>query len=111
MAEVQLGDTEVAVPAPWTYRVDRRPPVRGAEGQPDGHVNVRFQERDMLEVAQSYVCAHEEVARGYGSNGCEVAVLNMASNRHPGGGVRRGTGAQVENLHRRTDAFRFLERQ
>eukprot|EP00969_Alexandrium_andersonii_P103069 4547888-Alexandrium_andersonii.AAC.1 len=49
MADVQLDDPEVAVPAPWTYRVKRWPPVRGAEGQPDGHIRVRFQERDMLE--------------------------------------------------------------
>eukprot|EP00969_Alexandrium_andersonii_P341812 15108077-Alexandrium_andersonii.AAC.1 len=26
MADVQMGDPEVAVPAPWTYRVDRWPP-------------------------------------------------------------------------------------
>eukprot|EP00969_Alexandrium_andersonii_P355275 15444015-Alexandrium_andersonii.AAC.1 len=65
----------------------------------------------MLEVAQSYVSTLDEVARGYGSSDYEVAVRNMASSRHPGGGVRRGAGAQEENLHRRTDAFRFLERQ
>eukprot|EP00969_Alexandrium_andersonii_P359734 15453857-Alexandrium_andersonii.AAC.1 len=35
----------------------------------------------------------------------------MASSRHPGGGVRDGKGAQEENLHRRMDAFRFLEQQ
>eukprot|EP00969_Alexandrium_andersonii_P211930 9359722-Alexandrium_andersonii.AAC.1 len=35
----------------------------------------------------------------------------MASSRNPGGGVRGGNGAQEENLRRRTDAFRFLERQ
>eukprot|EP00969_Alexandrium_andersonii_P358550 15451233-Alexandrium_andersonii.AAC.1 len=35
----------------------------------------------------------------------------MASSTKPGGGVRGGNGAQEENLHRRTDAFRFLEQQ
>eukprot|EP00969_Alexandrium_andersonii_P348272 15400048-Alexandrium_andersonii.AAC.1 len=35
----------------------------------------------------------------------------MASATKPGGGVRGGKGAQEENLHRRTDAFRFLEQQ
>eukprot|EP00969_Alexandrium_andersonii_P069659 3073838-Alexandrium_andersonii.AAC.1 len=49
MSELQLEDPEVAVPAPYTYRVVHWPPVRGAEGQPDGHINVRFQPRDMLE--------------------------------------------------------------
>eukprot|EP00969_Alexandrium_andersonii_P056787 2503838-Alexandrium_andersonii.AAC.1 len=52
-----------------------------------------------------------EAAGGYASQGCRVAVLNMAAKSHPGGGVRRGAGAQEENLHRRSDAFRFLERQ
>eukprot|EP00969_Alexandrium_andersonii_P110203 4862843-Alexandrium_andersonii.AAC.1 len=56
MADVQLDGPEVAVPAPWTYLVERWPPVRGAEGQPDGHIRARFQERDMLEVAQGYAC-------------------------------------------------------
>eukprot|EP00969_Alexandrium_andersonii_P351002 15434483-Alexandrium_andersonii.AAC.1 len=49
MADVQMGDPEVAAPAPWTYVVERSPPVRGAEGQPDGRIRVRFQERGMLE--------------------------------------------------------------
>eukprot|EP00969_Alexandrium_andersonii_P059829 2634925-Alexandrium_andersonii.AAC.1 len=35
----------------------------------------------------------------------------MAAKGHPGGSVRKGAGAQEENLHRRSDAFRFLEQQ
>eukprot|EP00969_Alexandrium_andersonii_P319013 14093003-Alexandrium_andersonii.AAC.1 len=66
---------EVAVPAPWTYVVERWPSVRGREGRPDGHIRVRFREQDMLEVA-----------RDYASQGYEVAVLNMASKKRPGGG-------------------------
>eukprot|EP00969_Alexandrium_andersonii_P123653 5464528-Alexandrium_andersonii.AAC.1 len=65
----------------------------------------------MLDVAKGYASSHEDIARGYGDSGYRVAVLNMASSKHPGGGVRDGRGAQEENLHRRTDAFRFLERQ
>eukprot|EP00969_Alexandrium_andersonii_P189081 8354402-Alexandrium_andersonii.AAC.1 len=38
VADVQMDDPEVAVPAPWTYREERWPPARGAEGQPDGHI-------------------------------------------------------------------------
>eukprot|EP00969_Alexandrium_andersonii_P277269 12255799-Alexandrium_andersonii.AAC.1 len=55
---------------------------------------------DMLEVAQEQVRA-----------GRSVAVLNMASAFRPGGGVERGAGAQEENLHRRTDTYRYLKRQ
>ncbi len=40
-----------------------------------------------------------------------VAVLNMASARHAGGGVARGAGAQEENMHRRSDAVRFTVEQ
>ena len=48
-----------------------------------------------------------EAARGHARNGESVAVLNMANDSCPGGGVYRGAGAQEENLHRRSDAFRF----
>ena len=43
------------------------------------------------------------------ATGRSVAVLNMASARHPGGGFRKGAGAQEENLHRRSDLYRFTE--
>eukprot|EP00969_Alexandrium_andersonii_P255194 11280638-Alexandrium_andersonii.AAC.1 len=65
----------------------------------------------MLEVAREYSCTHDELAQGLNDSGYHCAVLNMASSRNPGGGVRDGNGAQEENLHRRPDAFRFLERQ
>eukprot|EP00969_Alexandrium_andersonii_P292704 12936952-Alexandrium_andersonii.AAC.1 len=35
----------------------------------------------------------------------------MANPKVPGGGATKGRGAQEENLHRRTDAFRFLAEQ
>ena len=62
--------------------------------------NVQVVEEDMLEVARRLV-----------QQGKTVAVLNMANAWIPGGGFRTGRGAQEENLHRRTDAFRFLEQQ
>ena len=40
--------------------------------------------------------------------GYNPVVLNMASAINPGGGVVKGSGAQEENLFRRTDLFRSL---
>jgi uncharacterized protein (TIGR02452 family) len=39
---------------------------------------------------------------------CNPCVLNMASDRNPGGGVQKGSGAQEENIFRRTNLFRSL---
>ena len=41
-------------------------------------------------------------------NGHKVAVLNMASLHTPGGGVLKGSGAQEENIFRRTNLFKSL---
>ena len=42
--------------------------------------------------------------------GYNPAVLNMASRRNPGGGVYGGSGAQEENLFRRTNLFKSMFR-
>jgi uncharacterized protein (TIGR02452 family) len=42
--------------------------------------------------------------------GYKVCVLNMASRQNPGGGVVKGSGAQEENLFRRTDLYRSMYR-
>ena len=54
-------------------------------------------EADCLEVAELLLKA--------GFNPC---VLNMASGRNPGGGVLNGSGAQEENLFRRSNLFASL---
>jgi uncharacterized protein (TIGR02452 family) len=54
-------------------------------------------EADCLETANVLLNA--------GLNPC---VLNMASDRNPGGGVQNGSGAQEENIFRRTNLFRSL---
>eukprot|EP01127_Copromyxa_protea_P010321 TRINITY_DN2511_c0_g1_i3.p1 TRINITY_DN2511_c0_g1~~TRINITY_DN2511_c0_g1_i3.p1 ORF type:complete len:565 (+),score=94.31 TRINITY_DN2511_c0_g1_i3:2617-4311(+) len=41
--------------------------------------------------------------------GLNPLVLNMASPKRPGGGFRNGSGAQEENLFRRTNYFQILE--
>ena len=51
-------------------------------------------EADCLEVAELLLKA-----------GFEPCVLNMASGRNPGGGVLNGSGAQEENLFRRSNLF------
>eukprot|EP00969_Alexandrium_andersonii_P204739 9047884-Alexandrium_andersonii.AAC.1 len=51
------------------------------------------------------------VAQEYAEQGHRVVVLNMAAKGRPGGGAKQGNGAQEENLHRRSGAFRFLEQQ
>ena len=40
-----------------------------------------------------------------------VGILNMASGSRPGGGFESGAGAQEENLHRRSDMYRFLQQK
>lgn len=49
-----------------------------------------------------------EVFRLISKAGYNPAVLNMASNSYPGGGVQDGAGAQEENLFRRSTAFSSL---
>ena len=51
-----------------------------------------------------------DVAHRWVKEGLEVSVLNMASRRNPGGGVRIGAGAQEEYLFRCSDYYRFLYR-
>jgi len=61
-------------------------------------VQVQVRNADVLEVASEYA-------------DLRAAVLNMGSAHSPGGGFRTGSGAQEENLHRRTDLVRFLAEQ
>ena len=49
-----------------------------------------------------------DAARHYSLAGMSVAVLNMASDKKPGGGVQSGSGAQEENLFRRSNYFQHL---
>lgn len=49
-----------------------------------------------------------DCALEYRKRGLKVLVLNMASDKTPGGGVRTGASAQEECLFRRSDYFRHL---
>lgn len=48
------------------------------------------------------------VAQSLATNGTKVLTLNLASDKHPGGGVENGAMAQEEELFRRTNYFMFL---
>jgi uncharacterized protein (TIGR02452 family) len=54
-------------------------------------------EADCLETAEALL-----------KEGLDPCVLNMASGRNPGGGVKGGAGAQEENIFRRTNLFTSL---
>ncbi|CAF1175267.1 unnamed protein product [Adineta steineri] len=45
------------------------------------------------------------------SQGCRPVILNMANATTPGGGYRRGDGAQEETLFRRSNYFQSLDRE
>lgn len=64
--------------------------------RPDGD----FQTEIIVENEDCLVAAKRLKDKGY-----NVAVLNMASRRNPGGGVYEGAGAQEENLFRRSNLF------
>jgi len=74
--------------------------VTGSASASPTRCDVRIVFGDMLEEAGKLV-----------EQGWRVAVLNMANAHRPGGGVKAGAGAQEENLHRRSDAFRYTEEQ
>ena len=57
-------------------------------------------------IVRNVDCLEEGVRLTH--EGYNPAVLNMASRRIPGGGVMTGSGAQEENLFRRTNLFRSL---
>ena len=59
---------------------------------------VEVLQEDCLYVAQNQVASRKH-----------VLLLNMASSKAPGGGVRGGAGAQEEDLCRRTDLLPYLE--
>lgn len=64
-----------------------------------GETTIEVIESDCLEAA-----IHLKLQRGM-----NPAVLNMASHKRPGGGYKNGSGAQEENLFRRSNYFQFLE--
>ncbi|CAF1334220.1 unnamed protein product, partial [Adineta ricciae] len=60
--------------------------------------NIRVQEEDCLVVYEQLV-----------QDGYRPVLLNMANQTTPGGGYKKGDGAQEENIFRRSDYFRSLD--
>ncbi|CAF3729079.1 unnamed protein product [Rotaria sp. Silwood1] len=56
-------------------------------------------------VNEDCLLAYERLVQ----NGNQPLLLNMANAHSPGGGYRKGDGAQEENLFRRSDYFRSLD--
>ena len=63
----------------------------------NGNTTIKVENVDCLLAAEKLL-----------NNGYHPAVLNMASRQNPGGGVQTGSGAQEENLFRRTNLFQSL---
>ena len=63
---------------------------------------------DCLDIA---FLIQEELYRDDKFHTERVAVLNMANPKTPGGGYKAGSGAQEENLHRRTNLYQCLDNQ
>lgn len=62
-----------------------------------------YDEKIIVENDDSLYMAKKLIDKGY-----HPAVLNMASGRMPGGGVLRGSGAQEEDIFRRSNLFESL---
>lgn len=68
--------------------------------------NIPTNEEETKIIVRNVDCLEEGVRLC--REGYNPTILNMASRRHPGGGVMLGAGAQEESLFRRTNLFRSL---
>jgi hypothetical protein len=95
ISERALSNAGAVAAAAWNRRW--RNPGAATTGRPPV---ITVRNVDCLEQAGAFLSG-----RGL----TRVAVLNMANARTPGGGFRRGCGAQEENMHRRSDLHLYLE--
>ena len=103
MARALLGEEVLRRQASASTMVDYGRRVATPCSLRGGHATrYRVVAGDCLQVAV-------EMSRARAPDAPRVAVLNMASARHPGGGYRNGAGAQEEYLFRTTSYMYALE--
>ncbi|CAF4245688.1 unnamed protein product [Rotaria sp. Silwood2] len=68
-------------------------------------IKIPYRETKVKVINEDCVIVYEECCKMYK----KPLLLNMSSATSPGGGYRKGDGAQEENLFRRSDYFRSLD--
>ncbi len=91
--KVTLGNSDALDKRTCFYSTSFTPEFERVAGKPI----ITIVSDDCLDTAHKWV-----------AEGLEVCVLNMASRRNPGGGVRNGAGAQEEYLFRCSNYYRSL---
>lgn len=81
------------------YDRDMSPEIKQLTDIPHNDTEITVENRDCLYVACSLI-----------DEGYNPAVLNMASFKRPGGGVKNGSAAQEESLCRRTNLYKSISR-
>eukprot|EP01132_Coremiostelium_polycephalum_P002485 gene2485-3076_t len=76
----------------------QQPPIDNLKSPVLDHSEIKIYNEDCILVGKELI-----------NQGFNPVVLNMASKNNPGGGYLKGSGAQEENLHRRTNLFCSLE--
>jgi uncharacterized protein (TIGR02452 family) len=87
--QLNLPDSQVFVEVDQSYRITKKY---------DTHVNIQIVNGDTFDIAAKF--ASECKTKPF--------ILNMASDYCPGGGVRKGSSAQEEELFRRSDYWMHL---
>jgi uncharacterized protein (TIGR02452 family) len=90
-SQIIIDSTSVAADTEYFTAPPKLPEVAHCETE------FSVKEADCLETAEALL-----------KEGLAPCVLNMASGRNPGGGVKSGAGAQEENIFRRTNLFTSL---
>ncbi|CAF0972161.1 unnamed protein product [Didymodactylos carnosus] len=72
-------------------------------------IDTPYKETFVEVVNEDCLCCYQDLIKNSDEKKLSPVVLNMANADTPGGGYRRGDGAQEENLFRRSNYFRSLD--